>query len=150
MSADMKICGLGDVLLPRCALEGLWTTTKTFSGNCPVEDWKRTPPPKKEIIVEVVRIEVLDYECYCLLRCGFVIMNHRTRRHFPKYDNLQIQSYPCLLVYNDWDELRRWRASSIYSRPSFLCTYNVTLRCVPINIFAVERQQVVHILSVCL
>jgi len=39
----MKICGLGDVLLPRCTLEGLWTTTKTFSGNCPVEDWKRKP-----------------------------------------------------------------------------------------------------------
>jgi len=38
----------------------------------------------------------------------------------------------------------------MYSKPSFLCTYNVTLRRVRINIFAVERQQVVHILSVCL
>ena len=94
MSVDMKICGLGD-LLPgvRCRNRGqprkhsvVTVLSKTGSENLTV-------------IGEVVRIKVLDYECYRLLRCGFVIINHRTRRQIPKYDNLQMQSYPCVKVY---------------------------------------------------
>ena len=61
MSVDMKTCGLCDVLLPRCSLEGQWTTTKTFSGNCHIEGWKRKPHN------EDVRFQILNYECQRLL-----------------------------------------------------------------------------------
>ena len=40
----------------------------------------------------------------------------------------------------------RWEDNTQESQ----CTYNVTLRCVCVTIVAVEKQQVLHILSVCL
>jgi len=40
--------------------------------------------------------------------------------------------------------------SRLYAEQDGQCTYAVTLRCVSATIVAVEKQQVVHILSMCL
>ena len=55
-----------------------------------------------------------------------------------------------LLLTNPYLQIKLAVPSTVmFDKTGKVRTYNVILRCVRVNIFAVERQQVLHIFNVC-